>query len=238
MPKLRVHNFAISLDGYGAGPDQSTDNPLGVGGERLHEWVVATRSFRQVHGGEGGDEGLDNQFSARGEVGIGATIMGRNMFGPVRGPWGDDQWTGWWGDAPPFHHPVFVLTHHPRPSITMQGGTTFHFVDDGIEAAPSERSRPPTATTSGWGAAPPPSRSTSGRGSSTTCTWRSCPPCSAAASASSSTSAAARRSTNAWSSSARDPSPTPALSGWRSSGDGKADLYDLAAGYEELIAAA
>jgi dihydrofolate reductase len=135
MPELRVHNFAISLDGYGAGPDQSTDNPLGVGGEGLHEWVVATRSFRQVHGGEGGDEGLDDQFSARGEVGIGATIMGRNMFGPVRGPWGDDQWTGWWGDDPPFHHPVFVLTHHPRPSITMQGGTTYHFVDDGIEAA-------------------------------------------------------------------------------------------------------
>jgi dihydrofolate reductase len=135
MPKLRVHNFAISLDGYGAGRDQSTDNPLGVGGERLHEWAFATRTFRQVHGVEGGDEGLDDQFAARGDVGIGATIMGRNMFGPIRGPWGDDQWTGWWGDDPPFHHPVFVLTHHPRPSITMQGGTTFHFVDDGIEAA-------------------------------------------------------------------------------------------------------
>jgi dihydrofolate reductase len=118
MPKLRVHNFAISLDGYGAGPDQSTDNPLGVGGERLHEWAFATRTFRQVHGGEGGDEGVDDQFAARGEVGIGATIMGRNMFGPIRGPWGDDQWTGWWGDDPPFHHPVFVLTHNPRPSIT------------------------------------------------------------------------------------------------------------------------
>jgi dihydrofolate reductase len=135
MPKLRVHNFAISLDGYGAGRDQSTDNPLGVSGERLHEWAVATRSFRRVHGGEGGDQGLDDQFVARGDVGIGATIMGRNMFGPIRGPWGDDQWTGWWGDDPPFHHPVYVLTHHPRPSITMEGGTTFHFVDDGIEAA-------------------------------------------------------------------------------------------------------
>jgi dihydrofolate reductase len=135
MPQLRVHNFAISRDGYGAGPDQSTDDPLGVGGERLHEWVVATRTFRQVHGGEGGDVGVDDQFAARGEVGIGGTIMGRNMFGPIRGSWGDDQWTGWWGDDPPFHHPVFVLTHHPRPSITMQGGTTFHFVDDGIEAA-------------------------------------------------------------------------------------------------------
>jgi dihydrofolate reductase len=135
MPKLRVHQFAISLDGYGAGPDQSTDNPLGVGGERLHDWAVATRSFRRVHGGEGGDEGLDDQFVARADAGIAATIMGRNMFGPIRGPWGDDQWTGWWGDDPPFHHPVFVLTHHPRPPITMQGGTTFHFVDDGIEAA-------------------------------------------------------------------------------------------------------
>jgi dihydrofolate reductase len=135
MPKLRVHNFATSLDGYGAGPDQSTDNPLGVGGGRLNAWTFATRSFRQVHGREGGDEGLDDQFAARADVGIGATIVGRNMFGPVRGPWGDDQWAGWRGDDPPFHHPVFVLTHHPRPSVTMRGGTTFHFVDDGIEAA-------------------------------------------------------------------------------------------------------
>jgi dihydrofolate reductase len=135
MSKLRVHNFAISLDGYGAGPDQGLDNPLGVGGERLHEWLVTTRTFRLIHGGEGGDEGLDDQFAARGDAGIGATIMGRNMFGPSRGPWGDDQWTGWWGDDPPFHHPVFVLTHHPRPSLTMRGGTTFHFVGDGIEAA-------------------------------------------------------------------------------------------------------
>jgi dihydrofolate reductase len=136
MPKLRVHNFAISLDGYGAGPDQGPDNPLGVGGDRLHDWVVATRAFRRVHGGEGGTEGLDHQFAERGDVGIGATIMGRNMFGPIRGPWGgDDPWTGWWGDDPPFHHPVFVLTHHPRPPVEMEGGTTFHFVDDGIEAA-------------------------------------------------------------------------------------------------------
>jgi len=135
MPKLRVHNFAISLDGYGAGPDQSRDNPLGVGGGRLHEWAFATRTFRRMDGGERGDEGLDDDFAARGDVGVGATVMGRNMFGPIRGPWGSGPWTGWWGDDPPFHRPVFVLTHHPRPPITMRGGTTFHFVDDGIEAA-------------------------------------------------------------------------------------------------------
>jgi dihydrofolate reductase len=136
MPKLRVHNFAMSLDGYGAGPDQSLDNPLGRGGTRLHEWAFATRSFRRMHGMDGGgDEGLDDGFIARGDAGIGATIMGRNMFGPVRGPWPDHEWSGWWGDDPPFHHPVFVLTNHPRPSVTMLGGTTFHFVTHGIEAA-------------------------------------------------------------------------------------------------------
>ena len=135
VPKLRVHNFAISLDGYGAGPDQSEEHPLGVGGDRLHEWAYGTRAFRQAHGMEGGDEGPDDDVVALGEAGIGATIMGRNMFGPVRGPWGDEQWTGWWGDEPPFHHPVFVLTNHARPPLTMQGGTTFHFVTDGIEAA-------------------------------------------------------------------------------------------------------
>ena len=135
MPKLRVHNLAISLDGYMAGPNQSLDNPLGVGGLGLHEWAFATRAGREMHAMDGGDEGIDNEFIAQGDVGVGATIMGRNMFGPIRGPWNDDQWTGWWGDNPPYHHPVFVLTHHPRPSVTMQGGTTFHFVADGIEAA-------------------------------------------------------------------------------------------------------
>jgi dihydrofolate reductase len=135
MSKLRVHNFSISLDGYAAGPTQNLNNPLGVGGHGLHEWVFATRTGRQMMGLDGGDEGLDDEFVAQGEVGIGATIMGRNMFGPIRGPWGGDQWTGWWGDNPPYHHQVFVLTHHPRASITLQGGTTFHFVDDGIEAA-------------------------------------------------------------------------------------------------------
>ena len=139
MPKLRVHNFTISLDGYGAGPAQTLDNPLGVGGGRLHTWAFATREGKKMFDGgsegDGGDEGVDNDFFIEGETGIGATIMGRNMFGPVRGPWQDETWTGWWGDNPPYHHPVFVLTHHPRPSVTMAGGTTFHFVDDGIEAA-------------------------------------------------------------------------------------------------------
>jgi dihydrofolate reductase len=135
MPKLRVHNLAVSLDGYAAGPDQSLDDPLGVGGPRLHEWVFTTRTGRRMFGEEGGDEGIDDEFMGRGVAGIGATIMGRNMFGPIRGPWGDDEWTGWWGDEPTYHHPVFVLTHHARPPIPMQGGTTFHFVTDGIEAA-------------------------------------------------------------------------------------------------------
>jgi dihydrofolate reductase len=135
MAKLRVHNLAISLDGFAAGPNQDLDNPLGVGGTRLHEWVFATRTGKAMLGEEGGDEGLDDKFLVEGDVGIGATIMGRNMFGHLRGPWKDDQWTGWWGDNPPYHHPVFVLTHHARPSIEMQGGTIFHFVTDGIETA-------------------------------------------------------------------------------------------------------
>jgi dihydrofolate reductase len=135
MPKLRVHAFSISLDGYGAGPKQDRDDPLGVGGEALHEWVVATRTFRQMSGKEGGTTGVDDDFAARGFNNIGAWIMGRNMFGPVRGPWPDDTWKGWWGDNPPYHCSVFVLTNHPRTSITMEGGTTFHFVADGIHAA-------------------------------------------------------------------------------------------------------
>ncbi len=135
MSKLCVRNLAMSVDGYVAGPDQSLDHPLGVGGPRLHEWVFLTRSGRRMFGESGGDEGIDDDFIARGDQGIGATIMGRNMFGPVRGPWRDTAWSGWWGDDPPYHHPVFVLTHHPRPPLTLQGGTTFTFVTDGIEAA-------------------------------------------------------------------------------------------------------
>ncbi len=135
MPKLRVNSFAISLDGYGAGPNQDRDNPLGVGGASLHEWVFATRSFRQMFGKEGGSTGTDDEFVARGFENVGALILGRNMFGPVRGPWPDESWTGWWGDNPPYHTAVFVLTRHPRAPVAMEGGTTFHFVTDGIEAA-------------------------------------------------------------------------------------------------------
>jgi dihydrofolate reductase len=135
MPNLRVHNFAMSLDGYAAGPNQGIDDPLGVGGMRLHEWVFRTRAGRRMMGMDGGEDGIDSDFIAKGDDGIGATIMGRNMFGPIRGPWTDDEWKGWWGDNPPYHHPVFVLTHHARAPITMEGGTTFHFVDDGIEHA-------------------------------------------------------------------------------------------------------
>ncbi len=138
MPKLRVHNFAISVDGYGAGPDQSVDDPLGVGGTQLHEWAFASQAWREMQGQgarDGVDASLDDAFITAGDAGIGATIMGRNMFGPVRGPWGDEAWTGWWGEDPPYHHPVFVLTHHVQPPIEMEGGTTFHFVDAGIEEA-------------------------------------------------------------------------------------------------------
>ena len=137
MAKLRVHNMAVSLDGYAAGPDQSLEHPLGIGGPRLHEWVFATRAGRRMLGedDEGGVEGIDEEVFVRGNENIGATIMGRNMFGPIRGDWGDGEWKGWWGDDPPYHHPVFVLTHHPRPPVPMEGGTTFHFVGDGIRSA-------------------------------------------------------------------------------------------------------
>src|SRR5438876_11630841 len=135
MTKLRVHNFAISLDGYGAGRRQDLQNPLGVGGPSLHEWVVRTRTFAKAFGDEGGVTGVDDDFAARGFEGIGAWILGRNMFGPVRGPWPDDTWKGWWGNEPPYHAPVFVLTHHPRAPLRMAGGTEFRFVTHGIHAA-------------------------------------------------------------------------------------------------------
>jgi dihydrofolate reductase len=124
MTELRVHNFSVSLDGYGAGPAQSEENPLGIGGEQLHEWIFSPDATD-----------VDRRFRALGDEDIGATIMGRKMFGPVRGPWGAEDWTGWWGEDPPFHHDVFVLTHHARDPVPMAGGTTFHFVTDGIEAA-------------------------------------------------------------------------------------------------------
>jgi dihydrofolate reductase len=135
MTKLRVHSFSISLDGYGAGPNQSRDNPLGVGGIALHEWVLATQTWHKMHGDQGGATSIDDNFAARGLTNVGAWIMGRNMFGPVRGPWPDDTWKGWWGSNPPFHVPVFVLTHHARDPIILEDGTSFHFVTDGIHAA-------------------------------------------------------------------------------------------------------
>lgn len=136
MTRVRVESFTISLDGYGAGPDQSIDHPLGVGGEALHGWAVPTRTFqRALFGAEGGTTGIDEDFAARGFRDIGAWILGRNMFGPVRGPWPDENWKGWWGENPPYHTQVFVLTHHPRATLSMDGGTTFHFITEGIHAA-------------------------------------------------------------------------------------------------------
>ncbi|MGA9335663.1 MAG: dihydrofolate reductase family protein [Rudaea sp.] len=135
MSKLRVQSFAVSIDGYGAGPDQSLENPLGVRGPELMEWFFPTRFWRRMQGQEGGETGTDNRIAEQGFANIGAWILGRNMFGPVRGSWPDDNWKGWWGDEPPYHVPVFVLTHHPRAPLTMQGGTTFHFVAEGIQAA-------------------------------------------------------------------------------------------------------
>ena len=136
MSRLVVRSFSISIDGYGAGPDQDLANPLGVGFEPAHEWMFATRTFRQrVRAQEGGSTGNDDEFAERGFANAGAWIVGRNMFGPIRGPWPDDTWKGWWGDDPPIHVPCFVLTHYARPAIVMKGGTTFHFVTEGIEAA-------------------------------------------------------------------------------------------------------
>jgi dihydrofolate reductase len=143
MSRLRVNAFGISIDGYGAGPDQALENPMGVGGMALHAWVLGTRTFQKIHrefagpliGDEVGREGVDDDFAARGFENVGAWILGRNMFGPIRGPWSDDSWKGWWGKSPPYHVPVFVLTHHARASLTMEGGTTFHFVTDGVHAA-------------------------------------------------------------------------------------------------------
>lgn len=136
MSKLRVHSFAVSLDGYGAGPDQDLQNPLGVGGPELMEWFFNTCVWREMHGlGDGGETGIDNSFAEKGFQDIGAWILGRNMFGPIRGSWPDEDWKGWWGEEPPYHVPVFVLTHHPRAPLEMAGGTTFYFVTDGIESA-------------------------------------------------------------------------------------------------------
>jgi dihydrofolate reductase len=135
MGKVRVAAFSISLDGFGAGPRQDLDNPLGVRGFELHQWFLDTEVFKKIHGGSGGTQGVDNDLAYQSFENVGAWILGRNMFGPVRGPWEGDSWKGWWGDSPPYHTPVFVLTHHARPPLVMEGGTTFHFVTDGPEAA-------------------------------------------------------------------------------------------------------
>ena len=135
MSKLRVQSFAMSLDGYSAGPRQDLQNPLGVGGHEIMQWFMHTRFWRRMQGQEGGETGIDNGIAGKGFDNIGAWILGRNMFGPVRGPWPDESWKGWWGEEPPYHVPVFVLTHHARAPLAMKGGTTFHFVTEGIEAA-------------------------------------------------------------------------------------------------------
>jgi len=141
MSRLRVNCFSLSLDGYGAGPDQSLENPLGVGGMALHQWVFPTRTLQKVlFGKDEGTTGIDDNFAARGVDNVGAWILGRNMFGPLRGAWSDESWKGWWGDNPPYHTEVFVLTRHARKPVEMAGGTTFHFVTDGIHAA-LERAR-------------------------------------------------------------------------------------------------
>ncbi len=136
MPKLRVESFTLSLDGFGAGPNQDINNPLGVGGTALHGWAIPTRTFQKyLFGNDDGETGSDDDFAARGFQNVGAWILGRNMFGPVRGPWPDESWRGWWGENPVYQVPVFVLTNHARASLVMQGGTVFHFVTDGIDAA-------------------------------------------------------------------------------------------------------
>jgi len=140
MSKLRVASFSISIDGYGAGPNQSLENPLGVGGMELHQWLFPTNTFQREHGTGKGTTGIDDDWAARSFMNIGAWILGRNMFGPIRGPWPDEKWKGWWGDNPPYHMPVFVLTHFPREPIVMKGDTTFYFVTGGIHEA-LERAR-------------------------------------------------------------------------------------------------
>lgn len=135
MAKLRVQSFGVSLDGFSAGPNQSLANPLGERGTEIMDWFFPTRVFRDMHGEKGGETGVDNDMAERGFKNIGAWILGRNMFGPVRGPWPDESWRGWWGEEPPYHVPAFVLTHHPRKPLEMAGGTTFYFVTDGIRSA-------------------------------------------------------------------------------------------------------
>jgi len=160
MSKVRVQCFAVSIDGYGAGPHQDLGNPLGVNGPELMEWFFHTRVWRRMHGLDGGETGIDNEIAEQAFVGIGAWILGRNMFGPVRGPWPDETWKGWWGDEPPYHTPVFVLTHHARPPLAMAGGTEFRFVTEGIRAALEQATAAAEAATFALVAACPPFGST------------------------------------------------------------------------------
>ena len=141
MPKVRVAGFSISLDGFGAGPEQSLEHPLGKRGQELHHWMFGTRMFRTMIGKEGGSDGVDDSYAQRSMEGFGAFILGRDMFGPIRGAWPDESWKGWWGNNPPYHAPTFVLTHHPRDPIEMEGGTTFIFVTEGMEAALDQAKR-------------------------------------------------------------------------------------------------
>src|SRR5512135_3173622 len=138
MSRVVVRSFSVSIDGYGAGPGQDLQNPLGVGGPELFDWVFHTRTWKRMHGMDDGETGVDDDIAAKAFDGIGAWILGRNMFGPVRGPWPDESWKGWWGDEPPYHTPVFVLTHPPRPPLAMNGGTEFRFVTGGIHSALSQ----------------------------------------------------------------------------------------------------
>ena len=161
MSLVRVHNLSVSLDGFGAGADQSLEAPFGHAGQRLVRWFTGTRSFHVMAGQPGGSTGVNDAFASSWGPGVGAEIMGRNKFGPQRGPWSDEEWQGWWGEEPPFHTPVFVLTHHARPPVEMKGGTTFHFIDAGPAQASRRPGRPRVVSTSASAAARPPSASSS-----------------------------------------------------------------------------
>src|SRR3981081_4459829 len=196
MSKLRCH-ISISLDGFVAGPNQSEENPLGEGGERLHDWVVPLAAWRQSHGKQGGEVNESARIVEESRENIGAGVMGRNMFGPIGGgAWGDEQWTGWWGDDPPYHYPVFILTHHARDPVEMGGGNTFHFVTEGVGARQEQdrRGRLPAAKTSCFGAAPTSLGSTWQRDCSTNLSSTSSLCCSATVLASSTTSGTRRGS--------------------------------------------
>jgi dihydrofolate reductase len=200
MTRVRVESFTISLDGYGAGPDQSVNDPLGVGSEALHDWMISTRTWLQMHGKEGGTRGIDDDFAARGVKEFGAWILGRNMFGPIRGPWPDMNWKGWWGDNPPYHVPVFILTHHARPPIQMKGNTTYHFVTGGIHEALDQARKAADGMDVRIGGGPIPYSSIFVRAWSMSCTSQSRRFCSAEESDCSRRSTCDPRDTNACSS--------------------------------------